>query len=551
MRPRAAVLLAAVFGVCGAAWARTALEHLRSLPKPRFRDGHRLPPLTRWGWEMPFEVKVELAENWGYALELGVANARLVERLGDPTSEPARLCALAAGNPRRYPLSAMVYRACLDKNFVAALPTETWCRDRDGDFILLRGRKVWSPEAPDAVFQKAAALAVRYLKKVQEKAPLAIILNGGEYALSVYGHHGKVWEQDPRVVEAKGNRSWFDYISERKAHQERIISDAIRAACPNRLLYIYYPTEGCPHRNRYKGWEVWAIDYRHLKVVSDLPSGSQYYMHFNSGWTGENDLLTQTLNAVAQQIAERRPLSYNWVCGGWTRPRLGEKAFSDLPRYVGYLKCYYVAGMIGGIAGYFSYPKGGFKGDVGEEMPHWLGQMVALARVHAFFSHLEEFVRGSDLRPGPLRHRWSHDLPAYEFPTGEPGVRVLARRHRLRPEWLIVAWAADGQEREARVGLPDLGEVVLRARPCGSVYRARLVEGKAQLDLLDKDGERPSLALADRVSPTRIWRPTMRGDRLKAELQTTARQARRWRHRPEAHSWRATVSGLGSPPRLR
>ena len=472
--------------------ARTALDHLRAQPKPHFRAGHTLPPLTRWGWQMPYEVKVELAENWGYALELGEANARLVESLDDPASEPSRLCALAAKDPKRYPLSVLVYRACLDKRFVATLPAQTWCRDAQGNFLLIRGRKVWSPEAPDSVFRRAGELSVRYLEKVQEKAPLAIILNGGEYALSVYGHHGKVWEQDPRVLKAKGERSWFDYISDRKAHQERIISDAIRAACPNRLLYIYYPTEGCPHRNRYKGWDVWATDYRYLKVVSDLPSGSQYYMHFNSGWTGQYDLLTLTLNAVAQQIAEGQPLSYNWVCGGWTRPKLGERAFSDLPRYMGYLKCYYVAGMIGGIAGYFAYPKGGFGGEVGERMPHWLGQMVVLARVHALFSHLEGFVRSSDLLPGPMRHRWSRDLPAYELPAGEDGLRVLARRHRLRREWLLVAWAADGREREARVEIPELGGVRLLARPSGSVYQARLVKGKPRLELLDPDGERPS-----------------------------------------------------------
>lgn len=115
---------------------------------------------------------------------------------------------------------------------------------------------------------------------------------------------------------------------------------------------------------------------------------------------------------------------------------------SALTRYVGYLKCYYTAGMIGGVAGYFAYPKGGFAGDVGEEMPHWLEQMTVLARVHALFSHLERFLRQGRLVPGPGKHKWSKDLPAYELPTGDPQVRVLAREHVEREQWLVCAWGS-------------------------------------------------------------------------------------------------------------
>ena len=56
--------------------------------------------------------------------------------------------------------------------------------------------------------------------------------------------------------------------------------------------------------------------------------------------------------------------------------------------------------------------------------------MVALARVHALFSHLEMFLRQGDLLPGPNHHRFSKDLPAYEFPSGDPNVRVVARKLR-------------------------------------------------------------------------------------------------------------------------
>ncbi len=241
---------------------------------------------------------------------------------------------------------------------------------------------------------------------------------------------------------------------------------------------------------------MWAWDYKHMRAVTDLPSSSIYYKHFNSGWTGSNDMLTQALNGVGRHIGLGENESYNWLNAGWTRKKMGEKALGDLGRYLGYLKCYYTAGMVGGVAGYFAYPKGGFGAkDVGEKTPHWLEQMIALARVHALFSHLEEFIRKGDLLPGPREHRWSKDQPACEFPTGDATTRVVARKHRGRDEWLIAAWAAGGADREATVTIPKLGKVRLHARAVGSVYRAVLKDGKPALSLVDRDGRLPTAGL--------------------------------------------------------
>ena len=68
------VVLAAVMSASGiglSARADTALQVLRNAQEPRSRQGHTLLPLTRWGWTMPLEVRVELAKRWGYALEFG------------------------------------------------------------------------------------------------------------------------------------------------------------------------------------------------------------------------------------------------------------------------------------------------------------------------------------------------------------------------------------------------------------------------------------------------------------------------------------------------
>ncbi|MGD8238511.1 MAG: hypothetical protein PVH68_08175 [Armatimonadota bacterium] len=487
---RGALLVAVALPMMSVGYGKTALEHLQEAPKPRFRAGHTLARLTRWGWTMPFEVRVELAEHWGYALEFGgYASPRGISQLEDPESVASRICALTASDPERYPLCVLLHRACNSKEFREGLPDEAWCRDADGN--LIEGKKRWSPEAPDEVFEQAAALAVEPLQKIMERAPVAIVLNGGEYGLNVYGFSKTAWQSDPRVMKAKGDRSWFSYISERKAHQDQIIMDAVRQAVPAETLYIYYHT-GAAHRKRYGSWWHWAHEYEQLRKISDMASSSIYYKHFNTGWTGENDMLTQALNSLAQQMEFGDALSYNWMCAGWTREKQGEAAFGDLERYVGYLKCYYTAGMIGGVAGYFAHPEGGFGADVGDEAPHWLRQMMVLGRVQALFSHLEDFLRNGELLSGPERHRWSQELPAYELPTGDADARVLARKHKERSEWLITAWAAGGDEREVAVTVPELGEVRLLARPCGSVYRAALEDGRAVLTLVDEDGMLPS-----------------------------------------------------------
>jgi hypothetical protein len=246
------------------------------------------------------------------------------------------------------------------------------------------------------------------------------------------------------------------------------------------------------HRNQYDNWWHWAYDYKNLRKITDLPSSSIYYKHFNSGWTGDVDMLTQALNSVAQQLQFGDCLSYNWMNAGWTREKLGDDAFADLERYMGYLKCYYTAGMVGGVAGYFAYPEGGFAGDMGDSCPHWLSQMIVLARVHALFSHLEDFLRNGELLPGPNRHRWSQDLPAYEFPTGDPDARVLVRKHNQKHEWLIAAWASGGDDRQVSVTISELGQMAVTARDCGSVYRVKLENGQPVLTLMDEDGMLPT-----------------------------------------------------------
>jgi hypothetical protein len=454
-------------------------QYLKQLPAPKFKRSHRLPPLTRFGWTLPFTTRVELAERWGYALEWGsYAGGGVAQAIANPQSEESKVIALAASNPRRYPLAVILSRD------LPSTPESIWLHDVEGK--LLDGKQTWSPEAPIAALKAAAQLRIEPLELIRKKAPIAVVLNGGEYGLGVLGAIQSSCERDPKVIAAKGNRDWFEYLSERKAYQESFIAKAVRQSIPDRRMYVYYPADSNPHRGRYGGWQRWCYDYKNMRSISDLPSSSTYFKEYNTGWTGNMDILTEVLNSVGQQIKFGDPLSYNWVCNGWMRDNK-TPLFGEIERYIGFLKCYYMAGNIGSIAGYFDLPTGGFEASFdAERPPNWLLQMVALSRVHALFSHLEDYLRQGDLLPGPMKHLWSKDTSAYEFPTKDPDLRVLVRKHRRQASWSIVAWAASGNSRQAIVEIPQLGRVDLIARPTGSVYTAKLVADLAKLNWVDR-----------------------------------------------------------------
>lgn len=508
MTPRHSIIAAMLVGLALTATlaaqeaAMKPADYLATLTPPTVAADSRLLPLTRFGWTLDYDTRVALTEHWGYALEMGgYVTERTLQRLEKPDSIESRVLALAESDPARYPLAVICSR-----NLPTDVPDTAWTRDADGHFLNGKAQSldgtqwhqgmktIWSTEAPDSVWMAAGKLRADPIAELQKRAPIAMVLNGGEYGLGVAGFARKVWQKDPVIVAARGDTPWFEYVSARKANAETLIANEVKAVTPDRRAYIYYPTSGGTHRNKGKNWGDWFYGFEWMKGVSDYASSEHYYMHFNSGWTGKEDMLTQALNAKGFEIAGGVPLSYDWLCAGWTRDKqiltnkpLDDNGLGDLERYEGFLKCKYAMGMIGGNAGYYTHPKGGFGAAFDPaEPPHWLRQMVTLGRVHAQFSHLDRYLFDGDLLPGPDAHRMSPENPAYEFPTGDSEARVLVRRIRGAADWLIVAWAAGGDTREVTVRIPDLGDVQLEARPSGTVYTATLTE--QTLTLVERTG---------------------------------------------------------------
>lgn len=455
----------------------TPAAFLASLCAPEFKSGNTLPPLTRWGWSLSFAATVQLAR-WGYALDFGDVSPEAINALAKADSPQSKMAALALTQPDRYRLLVTVPRSLQD----AETDPAAFLDDARGQPLIPHK---WSPEAPDRLLSAMGSKLHDSLGQVRARAPVAVILDGGERGLGVPNAVSDAAKADAKVLAAKGDRSWSDYVSDRKAYQEAFLSTAARDAAPA-AAYIYYPTGDQYSPQSMRSWD-W--DYRWMKKVPTYPSGSFYYREFNSGWAavsgGQSDLLSQALNAHAYDTPLGAPLSYNWVNDGYSTDEDGSH-FGDETLYVGFLKSAYTAGMIGGIAGYFSSPKGGFDQPFDPSAPpHWLTQMLDLARVHAEFSYLEDMLRQGELLAGPLADRLNPRLPGYEFPTGNDNARVLIRQRNGEKRWLISAWAADGVARDVVVAVPTAGGVKLRATPAASLYDLRIVAGHQILTVLD------------------------------------------------------------------
>lgn len=499
--------VAAALTVAARARAQTNLvtpaQYLESLPKPHFATGTRLPPLTRWGWHLSTNADVELANNWGYCLELGnAATPDEVTNIFNPGSFDYTMVQLVKSNPSKYKLSVL-----MDRTFTNP-PTAFYCTNSSGQTLTDGlGHDAVCPEGPDAYWKAMAEYWVKSLIAIQSNAPISVILNGGEYGLTVPGFGKTAWLQDPRVQAATNGLTLYRYTSNRKAYQLGFLTSAIEQSLPARELYIFYNTGAEENRTTYAGgtqYLEWSWNSDVMVTNSDLPSFEDYYTGLGS-WTnnllkstssanpGYADLLTKVLDAVGYNIALGHPLNYSWLNGGSSANSsvTNTPQLSDITRYYGFLKCLYTSGMVGGVAGYFDYPTGGFSGSFAADgAPHWLLQMIALARVHALFSHFQNFLYDGDLISGPQTHSMSHDQPAYEFTNtvADATARVLARKLRNSNQWLVTAWAADGPDRTVTVNIPALGNVQVLARDSGAVYQATTTN----LTLVDKAGLLPT-----------------------------------------------------------
>jgi hypothetical protein len=380
--------------------------------------------------------------------------------------------------------------------------------------------KTYRLTTPESFWIELGKGRARPLVRLNSMVPITIVLNGGEYGLGVWGFAGKAWEADPKdaaflIDQEKKGIDKYDAAFLQKVRSEELCSNEIKKAVPDRLLYNYYITSGSTHKGINPEDFKWGAaktvgTFKNVKgKYGDIPNNQHYVgkAAFNSGFRGENDLLTQSLNSIGEQIASGDKLAYSWY---W----LDEKnVVADYTLYRGFIKSTYLTGVIGGNSGTYNTPD--FIGAFDPQTPpNYLNEEMSLAKVHALFTHLDDFIFNSDLvDDGKYKHYWSQDQPSYEFLPEElsnaieektfqgekvltlvPGraIRVLARKHNLRNEWLVEVWAADGKAQPATITIPGLGRLKLEARKGGNTYLITLKNAKPSIKLLDPNEQDPT-----------------------------------------------------------
>lgn len=533
----------------------TPIGQIQYFAAPAFKKGHTLPPLTYASctWSKPEDVafETELVEKYGYAYSLHRATAYWNGLMTNPGSDIAQKIAKNAADPARYKLFTSVMRPLWVYEEGRATPYQQYLQTElpsrcpgcapsllsaDSKFP---GGETFSPAADPKFYDLVGDDAAKELLPYQkQKIPLAVVLNLAEDGVGIsqgdcHSHH---WETDPAIVAdlksvlkvtttpACDTEAWARYASNRIARTQQRITDKILAALPPGALYIRYRVEGNLNRGRYGSWYDYAPWYEDTQKNSALPSMSAYYagdeppyLHWDdSAWDPNTDMLTGTLASVAWQIKAGSPLSYNWVSGGW--PTASHPEVSPIDRYTGYLKALYLAGNIGAVASWWSpglWQAGGgwscnpeLALDAPTKVPDGLAQLVALGEVHALFSHFEDFLRNGSLVPGPGVHRFTakaaaaDQIPAYELACDgttklcDRKLRVLARKHATKDEWIVVAWATSGADQEVTVDLPGAGPVKVACRAAGSFYHVTKSGGAPVVTLIDQDALRPTKLLA-------------------------------------------------------
>jgi hypothetical protein len=502
--------------------ASTPLDHLQSIARPAFKQGHTLLPLSKstcgiWG-----DINIELMKYWGYSALFNYPDGPVAEEV--------------KANPGRYPIEVALGNLYTIYDNFAVLPAEAYLRDASGTFILNGGRRIPSPAAPDAVVNIVADIVGKQVAFVETtlNQPIKLVQNSGEYGVWLLGDDGpKFYEKDPTVVAAynASGLDWNAYNSREKARHEKLIKDGIiNKLKKGRPIYFAYGEAYGNERGRWFGWRnfifLWEkfIGADGKPAVSDYSSPEMYYNFHNSGWSGINgnsmvpwDALTQALKNIGGTIKLGQRNVYPWVSLGWDGGDSG--GISDNDMFMGMMKSYYTLGALGAASGYFTCDGAPFQAmrlnqPVGTTVPTQIRGLYLLGQTHALFSHLEEYLREGDLLPGVGTHPYTdygqEITPSMEFPAiGEtaqqtgtfgpitiPTARVLARKIKNQDRWLISAWANTGVDREVRVTIdPKLGEMKLNARRAGSIYLAEIKNGVISLRLVDEDGMKPTRTL--------------------------------------------------------
>lgn len=446
---------------------------------PVFKPGHTLPKLGQmFSGNINIESRLALATNYGYGIRLS--------RSPKERENEAKMANLCIINPKLYKVA--LFFANMDG--INNRPEYTW---PEGTFI--PGTKVFSPEMPDAAWDNMIDYVMKQMDVQLSNLPteaVGSIENWTEYGIHVPVSYVDLGEKNPSLLKAKGNRTWYDYISSRKGYYEKRMRDAIKARFPN-ALYTAYTIAGLEEEKD----RMYGFDFKYLKDGTDYASPEIYFNYFNTGFQVPADMFSELTHARFHEITNGSPNYYAWLSAGYVRNiasyqgAVNQGMYSPMDKWMGFLKMNYTAGMLGGVTtGEFDQVDASVQFPA-EKPLKWLEQMAVLGHAHALFSWLEPVLRNSDLLEGPHKHKWSPTQPAYEFT--QDNSKVMVRKTKDKNQWLVSAWAMDGVERNVTVNIPVLGAYTILARTCGTVFLVEKTANGISSKWFDENGMFPSL----------------------------------------------------------
>ncbi len=456
-----------------------AHQWLEQQTLPVFKPGHTLPKLGQMLFtdDLSNDTRTVRAKHYGYGVRLSRTNERANERA---------LADLCATNPKLYRVSLF----CSNMDAVPNRPEYQW---PEGSYI--PGTKVFSPEMPDAAFDNTIDYIMKMFETQLGGLPpesVGTIENWTEYGLHVPMSYTEMGDANPFLLKAKGDRTWRDYISMRKANYEKRLRAAIKARYPN-ALYSAYTYSGLEQERD----SMYGFDFKYMNEGVDYASPEIYFNYFNSGFGGKEDIFSELTHTRFEEIKYNSPHYFAWLSAGYAREIAryqgdeSQGVYAPMDRWMGFLKMNYTAGMLGGVTT-GEFDKVDFSLQFSPDSPPpWVEQMAVLGHAHALFSWLEPVLRNSDLLEGPCKHKWSPAQPAYEFTQDDS--KVMVRRTRGKDQWLVSAWAMDGVERNVKVSIPDLGDYTILARACGTVFLVEKNASGVTSRWCDENGMYPSL----------------------------------------------------------
>jgi Bacterial Ig domain/Repeat of unknown function (DUF5648) len=569
----------------------TAVDHLKNAIKPNFKLGHTLKPLGSAAIVHQPMTLIELADNWGWGLQINMnidyCGINPAIAAGPPLyngNHGDEVLKIALSSNSKYKLiintsnllpggnvstqqylNDVVGGVAQRRGFTT--PEEVWFNTADPptEATRVNGRSpLFSPLAPLSWVQARGADANRCVKQVTDLYPASVLADFAEYGATVFANNYCAMVMDKKSLTAVGYptlsgspyagcgtqiadstaRADRDYklmrlhisnnISQLKALKTGVLNGLRWAG--GQTFYSVYGNSYSTDRGRWAGWTSYGNYYEDegADKLSSASSPEFYYARFNSGFTGINatgtpsDIVTGMLNNVGGTLKNGVSTFYPWISSGWG----ANEYVASRDRWMGFLKLMYATGAVGALSGYFDYTDEFVRqavsgAPVGTASPVWLSQYTDIAHVHALFSHLETFVKQSDLVQGAthqgydthpynedrinspavpyyalrLRNEWRDEAPntvsqGGASPTGGPQAYVIARKLRGQNQWLFTAWANQGNDRDVVATLPGQGDITLRARVPGSVYIAtKQTNGSFTLQLMDRDAMQPSLLL--------------------------------------------------------